>query len=78
MTAPVWTPTTADERRRVGVAGLVAHVMAVSEGHRYARAYGLLRGLVTSREPSMRNEWAPAFVAALDEAMNEPFNHRQT
>ena len=74
---PVWAAGTPDERRRTGVADLVSNVMAAIEGNRYASAYGTLAGLVTSREPRLRDEWAPAFVAELERAMSEhPFDRK--
>lgn len=71
----IWTPVTPDERRHAAVAGLVSLVMSVPEGHRYASAYGILAGLVTSTEPAMRTEYAPEFIAGVEAAMSTPFNH---
>lgn len=73
----IWTPVTPDERRRVGVAGLVALVMRAPEGTRYASAYGILAGLVTSTEPDMRGPWAREFAAEVERAMTErPFDRK--
>lgn len=74
----IWTPATPDERRRVAVAGLVGLVMSAPEGHRYASAYGILAGLVTSTEPAMRTEYAPEFVREVERAMTDrPFVHTE-
>lgn len=69
LAEPVWTPQTPQERRHAAVAELVAEVLATPQGHRYARAYGILAGFVVSSTPGVPTEWAPAFVRALDEAM---------
>jgi hypothetical protein len=74
---PVWTPRTPDERRRVGVAALVAQVMSQPEGHRYAAAYGVLAGLVTSRTETMSTTWARDFARQIETAMTgHPFDRR--
>jgi len=76
-THPVWTPSTPDERRHVAVADLVAHVMSRPEGHRYAAAYGVLAGLVSSSVTEMGTTWAREFAAGVNVAMTErPFDHR--
>lgn len=75
--APVWRPTTPDERRHVAVAGLVRLVLSVPEGHRYASAYGILAGLVTSRVPDIAQDWAPHFAREVERAMSEhPFDRK--
>lgn len=73
----VWKPTTPDERRRVGVASLVSLVMSRHEGHRYASAYGILAGLVSSRDPAMSTAWAREFVETVEAAMTaHPFDRK--
>lgn len=72
----IWTPTTPDERRRVGVASLVRLTMSMTEGGRYASAYGILAGLVTSRTPEM-SEWALDYIREIETAMvNHPFDRK--
>lgn len=72
-TPAVWTPRTADERRHIGVSELVAETMGCPEGHRYARAFGILAGLVASDVPGM-GSWAREYAESLQAAMMErPF-----
>lgn len=67
--APVWTPTTPDERRRTEVAALVAETLAKPEGQRYAAAYGTLSALVISEIPGVGTEWAREYVRGLKASM---------
>lgn len=69
---PIWTPATPDERRHAGVSELVAETMACPEGHRYARAFGILAGLVASDVSGM-NSWAREYADRLQAAMTAPF-----
>lgn len=75
--ATIWTPTTPDERRHVGVAELVALVMSRPERYRYASAYGILAGLVSSGSEVMRTEWARDFAREVNIAMTgHPFDRK--
>jgi len=67
----VWSPLTPDERRRIAVAELVAHVLGVPRQQRYATAYGTLSGLVASDLSDVRTSWARAFVAELEARLSE-------
>ena len=67
----VWTPSTPDERRRVAVAELVAHVLSVPERQRYATAYGTLSGLVASSTADISTAWARDFVTELEARISE-------
>lgn len=66
----VWTPATPDERRHVAVAELVAEVMTSPDDYRYARAYGVLAGLVASGVGDINTRWARDFAAEMNKALN--------
>jgi hypothetical protein len=70
----VWMPRTADERRHVAVAELVAETMASRPKRRYARAWGILSGLVASGTGDIRTRWATDFAAE----MNKAFANRES
>jgi hypothetical protein len=70
--APLWTPSTPDERRHVAVAEMVAEVVAANPDHRYARAYGLLAGLVLSGEEAVNTRWASDFATEMNKAFSTP------
>jgi hypothetical protein len=65
-TPAVWTPGTPDERRRIAVAELVAHVLGVPQGQRYVAAYGTLSGLIASQTTDVSTAWARDFVTELE------------
>jgi hypothetical protein len=67
--APVWTPSTPDERRHVAVAELVAETMAAPADQRYARAYGILAGLVASGTGDINTRWAADFAREMNQAL---------